>query len=39
VIEQNTKAAAAKTRDLNALLRKGDSWSVEGEAPPPPADA
>ncbi len=30
VIEQNAKAAAGKTRDLNALLRKGDTWTVEG---------
>ena len=29
VIEQNRTSAAGKTRDLNALLRKGDTWSVE----------
>jgi 2-oxoglutarate/2-oxoacid ferredoxin oxidoreductase subunit beta len=34
VIEQNAKAAAGKKRDLNALLRKADTWSVEADAPP-----
>ena len=34
VVEQNSKAAAGKKRDLNALLRKGDTWSVEPNAPP-----
>jgi len=29
VVEQSRKAAAGKKRDLNALLRKGDTWSVE----------
>ena len=29
VIEQNRTVAAGKKRDLNALLRKGDTWSVE----------
>ena len=32
VIEQNNKASAGKMRDLNALLRKGDTWSVDGNA-------
>ncbi len=32
VIEQNRKAAAGKKRDLSALLRKGDTWSVESDA-------
>ena len=32
VIEQNRKAAAGRKRDLNALLRKGDTWSVEADA-------
>jgi 2-oxoglutarate ferredoxin oxidoreductase subunit beta len=31
VIAQNRKASAGKTRDLNALLRKGETWLVEGE--------
>ena len=31
VAEQNRAASAGKKRDLNALLRKGDTWSVEGE--------
>jgi 2-oxoglutarate ferredoxin oxidoreductase subunit beta len=35
VIEQNRTAAAGKIRDLNALLRKGDTWSVEDDAAPP----
>jgi 2-oxoglutarate ferredoxin oxidoreductase subunit beta len=30
VIEQNNKASAGKMRDLNALLRRGDTWSVDG---------
>jgi 2-oxoglutarate/2-oxoacid ferredoxin oxidoreductase subunit beta len=30
VVEQNRTVAAGKKRDLNALLRKGDTWSVEG---------
>ena len=29
VVEQNDKAKAGKTRELNALLRKGDTWSVD----------
>ncbi len=33
VIEQNRKAAAGKKRDLNALLRSGDTWSIEAEPP------
>ena len=32
VIEQNHKASAGKMRDLNALLRRGDTWSVDGDA-------
>jgi 2-oxoglutarate/2-oxoacid ferredoxin oxidoreductase subunit beta len=32
VIEQNRSAAAGKKRDLNALLRKGDTWAVEADA-------
>ncbi len=28
VVEQISKAAAGKKRDLNALLRKGETWSV-----------
>ncbi len=32
VVEQNRKASAGKKRDLNALLRKGDTWSVEPDA-------
>ena len=35
VIEQNRTAAAGKIRDLNALLRKGDTWSVEDDAAQP----
>ncbi|MGA3307066.1 MAG: 2-oxoacid:ferredoxin oxidoreductase subunit beta [Xanthobacteraceae bacterium] len=31
VIEQNNKASAGKKRDLNALLRRGDTWSVDGD--------
>jgi hypothetical protein len=31
VIEQNRNASAGKQRDLNALLRKGDTWMVEAE--------
>ena len=34
VVEQTAKAVAGKKRDLNALLRKGDTWSVEPNAPP-----
>jgi 2-oxoglutarate/2-oxoacid ferredoxin oxidoreductase subunit beta len=34
VIEQNAKAAVGKRRDLNALLRNADTWSVEADAPP-----
>ena len=33
VSEQNATAAAGKKRDLNALLRKGDTWCVEADAP------
>jgi 2-oxoglutarate/2-oxoacid ferredoxin oxidoreductase subunit beta len=29
LIKQNRTVAAGKKRDLNALLRKGDTWSVE----------
>jgi 2-oxoglutarate ferredoxin oxidoreductase subunit beta len=29
VIEQHNKASAGKMRDLNALLRRGDTWSVD----------
>lgn len=32
VIEQNCKASAGKMRDLNALLREGETWSVGGDA-------
>jgi 2-oxoglutarate ferredoxin oxidoreductase subunit beta len=32
VIEQNNKASAGKKRDLNALLRRGDTWSVDADA-------
>lgn len=31
ITEQNRKASAGKQRDLNALLRKGDTWSVESD--------
>jgi 2-oxoglutarate ferredoxin oxidoreductase subunit beta len=31
VSEQNRKVAAGKPRDLGALLRKGETWSVGGE--------
>ncbi len=31
VIEQNRNAASGKKRDLNALLRKGDTWSVDDD--------
>jgi len=31
VVDQNRNAAAGKKRDLNALLRKGDTWLVETE--------
>ena len=34
VVEQTAKAVAGKKPDLNALLRKGDTWSVEPDAPP-----
>jgi 2-oxoglutarate ferredoxin oxidoreductase subunit beta len=34
VVAQNAKAAVGKVRDLNALLRKGDTWTVEADAPP-----
>jgi 2-oxoglutarate/2-oxoacid ferredoxin oxidoreductase subunit beta len=37
MVEQTAKAVAGKRRDLNALLRKGDTWSVEPNAPPPDA--
>jgi 2-oxoglutarate/2-oxoacid ferredoxin oxidoreductase subunit beta len=30
VVEQNRQAAASKPRDLNLLLRKGETWSVDG---------
>ena len=33
VVEQITKVSAGKKRDLNALLRRGDSWSVAGDTP------
>ncbi len=29
VTEQNNKASAGKKRDLDALLRRGDTWSVD----------
>jgi 2-oxoglutarate/2-oxoacid ferredoxin oxidoreductase subunit beta len=32
VVEQNSKASAGKQRDLNALLRKGETWLVDGDA-------
>jgi len=32
IIAQNRKASDGKTRDLNALLRRGDTWLVNGEA-------
>ena len=32
VAEQNRQAAAGKKRDLDALLRKGDTWLVEADA-------
>jgi 2-oxoglutarate ferredoxin oxidoreductase subunit beta len=32
VTEQNRQASAGKARDLNALLRKGDTWSVDDAA-------
>jgi 2-oxoglutarate ferredoxin oxidoreductase subunit beta len=32
VVEQTAKVAAGKKRDINALLRKGDTWSVESPA-------
>ncbi|MGO8918703.1 MAG: 2-oxoacid:ferredoxin oxidoreductase subunit beta [Stellaceae bacterium] len=31
VVEQNRTASAGKKRDLNALLRSGDTWSIGGE--------
>jgi 2-oxoglutarate ferredoxin oxidoreductase subunit beta len=31
VIEQNTAAASGKTRDLQALVAKGQTWMVEKE--------
>jgi 2-oxoglutarate ferredoxin oxidoreductase subunit beta len=34
VVAQNAKVAAGKARDLNALLRRGDIWTVEADAPP-----
>jgi 2-oxoglutarate/2-oxoacid ferredoxin oxidoreductase subunit beta len=33
VVEQNQNAASGKKRDLDALLRKGDTWLVENDAP------
>ena len=38
VIEQNNKASAGKMRDLNALLRRGDTWSVDRDAVSESAD-
>jgi 2-oxoglutarate ferredoxin oxidoreductase subunit beta len=35
VAEQNRQVAAGTKRDLNALLRKGDTWSVEADATEP----
>ena len=32
VIEQNHKASTGKMRDLNALLRRGDTWLIDGDA-------
>jgi 2-oxoglutarate ferredoxin oxidoreductase subunit beta len=32
VAEQNNKASAGKIRDLNVILRRGDTWSVDGDA-------
>lgn len=32
VVAQNRAASVGKKRDLDALLRKGDTWSVEAEA-------
>jgi 2-oxoglutarate ferredoxin oxidoreductase subunit beta len=29
IIAQNREASGGKTRDLNALLRRGDTWSVD----------
>ncbi len=29
IVEQSCKAATGKRRDLNALLRKGETWSVD----------
>jgi hypothetical protein len=29
IVEQNNKASVGKKRDLNALLRRGDTWSVD----------
>ena len=37
VAEQIRQVAAGKKRDLDALLRKGDTWSVEGDATEPDA--
>ena len=31
IVEQSRKAATGKRRDLNALLRKGETWSVGRE--------
>ena len=39
VVEQNRKIAAGKKRDLNGLLRKGDTWSVEGDGVHSPPSA
>ena len=33
VIEQNTQVSAGKKRDLNALIRKGQSWEVKAKQP------
>jgi 2-oxoglutarate ferredoxin oxidoreductase subunit beta len=39
ITEQNKKAASVKKRDLNALLRKGETWEVDGGRPITSADA
>jgi 2-oxoglutarate ferredoxin oxidoreductase subunit beta len=39
VTEQNRTVAAGKTRDLNALLRKGDTWSVDAAESSLPVEA
>jgi 2-oxoglutarate ferredoxin oxidoreductase subunit beta len=39
VTEQVSKVAAGRTRDLNALFRKGDTWTVEASGAPAPAPA